>query len=390
MSYRDPYRDFPSDSSEDSENCNSDSDSQLLNCSNDFAYKNKLKMTTPVVPALRKEFLDMVPEFHGDTQLLPRFIEICEKLVTKFYNTVDINDFQNEYLMSSILSKIKGDAAVNISSCIISRWSDLKSALLNTYSDKRDIYTLNIEIVNLKQGNESPFNYYNKVQHLLNLQISHLKAHGNENEIFKLVVYFRNLALRVFLRGLREPLGSLMRTKNPPDLNSALNMLTNDFQTNIELLNSPRGRFGSRNNFFENKNVHNKPLQITNYAHNTQPKTNFSPHNEQRPSTSQSNNPNFNKTTNVFKSNPNHSFPKPTPMSTSTRNTFRANQNFSNHNYNPNYFRQNYGNSNRNYIAEELHNLGEQPLVEHPDDVDEGTFLDKVASENIKDKTSNC
>ncbi|XP_072380658.1 uncharacterized protein [Diabrotica undecimpunctata] len=134
------------------------------------------------LPQLKKEYLDMIPEFHGDVALLPRFIDICQKLVNKFYNITDPTDFQNEYLTSSILAKIKGDAAINISSCTIRTWENLKDALLNTYADKRDVYTLSIEITHLKQGNESPFEFLQKIQHLLNFQISLLQTGSNINE----------------------------------------------------------------------------------------------------------------------------------------------------------------------------------------------------------------
>lgn len=53
----------------------------------------------PLVPILKKkEYGDMIPEFHGEPELLFRFLEIGEKLVTKFLNVADPNDFQNEYL----------------------------------------------------------------------------------------------------------------------------------------------------------------------------------------------------------------------------------------------------------------------------------------------------
>lgn len=66
----------------------------------------------------------MIPEFNGESQLLPRFLEVCEKLNAKFYNKDDATDFQNEYLLSSIIAKIKGEAAVNISSYVIKNWID--------------------------------------------------------------------------------------------------------------------------------------------------------------------------------------------------------------------------------------------------------------------------
>uniref|UniRef100_A0A8D8VRL0 Uncharacterized protein n=1 Tax=Cacopsylla melanoneura TaxID=428564 RepID=A0A8D8VRL0_9HEMI len=44
---------------------------------------------------------------------------------------------------------------------------------------------------------------------------------GNE---ISMKEYVATLGLRTFLRGLREPRGNLMRTKNPKTLNEALNM----------------------------------------------------------------------------------------------------------------------------------------------------------------------
>lgn len=167
MSFRDRNNKYNSDSSD-----NSDSDSSVTNLSN-FKYRSRsplkskscttFNLAKMALPQLKQEYLGMVPEFNGEAELLPRFLSVGEKLVTKFYNAADPTDFQNEYLMSSLLAKIKGEAAVNISSSLINNWQDLKSALLNAYADKRDVYTLNIEMSELKQGNETPFDFYNKV-----------------------------------------------------------------------------------------------------------------------------------------------------------------------------------------------------------------------------------
>ncbi|XP_072392334.1 uncharacterized protein [Diabrotica undecimpunctata] len=112
------------------------------------------------IPQLQKEYLDMIPDFHGENTLLPRFVEMCEKLINKFFNTVDLDYFQNEYLMSSILAEVTGEAAINILACVVRTWQDPKDALLNTYADKRDIYTLSIEMSELKQNNKTPFEFF--------------------------------------------------------------------------------------------------------------------------------------------------------------------------------------------------------------------------------------
>lgn len=345
----------------------SDSNSQksltdLSDLFNNILNLNSEKENNMARPVIKKEYLDMVPDFKGEPELLPRFIEISEKLINKFYNHTDVNDFDNEYLLSSIFSKIKGQAAINISCCTINSFEDIKNALLNAYSDKRDIYTLQIEMTEFKQGlNESPFDFYNRIQKYLNLQISYINTKFVIESRHIIKEYCKNYALRVLLRGLKEPIGSLMRTKNPTDLNEALNMLTNDFQLDVKTkTNNPNIKINPKftpNTF--NYTI-KKPLQQ---------QFKFQPY----PSTSNANNfPNRNfsnqQTKNVFKPGINKNLSKPTPMSISTRNTFQRpqpqlNQNSQNRNTSNNFIPK--------FTSEELFNIDEQQNLESSDNCNE-------------------
>ena len=92
MSYNYQYH-SDSDSDRDIETSNETSDSEpelLTEILNKFRLNNNQKMATP---KLEKCYLDMIPDFHGDSKLLARFIEISEKLVKKFYNVADTTDF---------------------------------------------------------------------------------------------------------------------------------------------------------------------------------------------------------------------------------------------------------------------------------------------------------
>lgn len=339
---------------------------------------------------LKSEYLNMIPEFHGETELLPRFLEICEKLVTKFYITANPADFQNEYLMSSILSKVKGDAMLSISSCVIKNWSNLKTALLNTYSDKRDAYTLNIELVELRQGNENAFEFYNKIQHILNLKTAYITVHSDVPEAEVLIEYSRNLALRVLLRGLKDPIGSLMRAKNPADLNSALNMLTNDFQ--IESTKHSDKSFVKKPNFQPKQN------QQHNFKFYQPPQPTYFASNFPRPSNNLFNNnrPNFIQrppqpkpsTSNQNSGPPRNQYYKPTPMSISTQNTFRPQQN------NQRSFAQNQtrpSTSRPNFVFEELYNIeSEVPEnAENSENNDDSRFFREPASEETNFQNTN-
>lgn len=408
MSFRDrsPIRlsdidtDCDSDSNLDNQNLNSPDTNQSFT---DLILLENLNFNMTQTNAhaqiqiLKPEYLKMIPEFSGEMELLPRFIEISEKLVNKFYNTVDVADFQNEYLMSSIRSKIKGEATLHIANCTINTWEDLKTSLLNAYSDKRDSFTLNLEMSNLKQlSNESPFDFYNKLQRILNLQISYIKTHSsNATEANILTMYFQKYAVRILLRGLREPVGSLMRTKNPPDLNTALNMLTNDFQIEASIRNE------SNFNKISNQQKPGKPMQNkpnkTNYQFFQSP--NFSQNYSNKPYVSNQNqfvptkinqnqiaqNQNFSnktnfdrsKVTNSQRQNQNSKFYTPTPMSISTRNTTNQRP------IQQNYFRPN-ANSNQKYLVEELYNLEQTEPDENNSTeniIDDQNFLWKNASE---------
>lgn len=327
------------------------------------------------VPPLKAEYLQMIPDFNGETELLPVFIETCEKLVNRFYNAADVNDFQNDYLMSSIRTKIKGEAAINISSSLITNWAGLKSAISTAHCDKRDAYSLGIELTELKQGsNETCFDFYNKIQHLLNLQISYAKMHSPAEEARILSEYFKNYALRVLLRGLRDPIGSSMRTKNPTDLNIALYMLTNDFQLETSQINKNKpNKLSGQNNYNTSKFlkpfVNYKPLVNTKLQ---QPTTFWQP---PQPRFQTQFIPNNRSNSNVFKSNRPQKVQAPTPMSISTRNTFtRPPQR--------NFFRSD-PNETRNFISEELYNIDDTENAESE------TPINFLTEENICENSIN-
>lgn len=277
-------------------------------------------MTPPVqqqalqtVPILKREYLDMVPEFDGkQISTLNRFIEIADKLILKFYNYADSSDFQNEYLISSLRAKLKGPAADVVNNTNVTYWEDIKTALKAGFADKRDIYSLTIEMSQTRQTNETPFAYYNRIQKLLHLQISYLNCEL-PLQAPVLSEHYKNLALRILLRGLREPLGSLMRTKNPRTLAEALGMLTNDFQFSLDG-NLLFGQTLNNNNKFRNNN-NSKPAQqqIVKYI----PKPNQS--NWQPPKFNTNNQ--INKPQQIVRPGNNNNQYKQTPMSISTRNT---------------------------------------------------------------------
>ena len=178
----------------------------------------------------KDKFLSMVPEFTGQPETLTRFLKISDQLINKFFIRDDPDHFDNTYLIHSIVSKIKGDASAKLANHPLENWEEVKKALKNLYQDKRDLFTLNIELTKLEQKNDTPFVYYEKINALLNLiqNCITLTYSGQASET--LIKYHQDLSLRVFLKGLNEPLSSLLVTKGPESLGDAFSMLTNEYQ----------------------------------------------------------------------------------------------------------------------------------------------------------------
>lgn len=302
---------------------------------------------TMAPPELKSEHLKMVPVFSGEVELLSEFISICETMVKHFYDEANADNFQNIFLMSSLRSKIKGEAKLNLSSYNITNWRDLKTALLSTYGDKRDCYTLTVEMCGLTQTkNESPFEFHSKIQKYINLHSSFMDTHemSTQNDVRD---YVSKLGLRTFLRGLKEPLGALMRTKNPRDLGEALNILTNDFQ--IDAVKKP---YENNNNYNSNYNK-NKPystnttekyipphMQNKNNHNNSTSgsglfnpfRNNNSQQNINKPQSGMNKNQGNNNTNVWNRSTPGPSY-RPTPMSAMTTNPRLNNLEMTQENY---------------------------------------------------------
>src|ERR1700712_2701965 len=90
---------------------------------------NNLNIDNMPPHELKLEYLHILPEFHGEQALLSEFISTSEQLINRFYDNANLDNFQNVLLLKSIKNKIKGEAAVAISSYNINRWADLKTAL---------------------------------------------------------------------------------------------------------------------------------------------------------------------------------------------------------------------------------------------------------------------
>lgn len=292
----------------------------------------------------KPEYLKCVPEFDGNPNDLNRYLSICESLINNFYNVSNPNDFQNTFLLNSLIGKLSGTAKVVVNIQNVSTWDDLKETLRRNFADQRDESCLNRDLVMLRQqANEQPSQFYDRILQILNLLCSYIDIHEvtNSAKILKKSLY-SELALKTFLSGLKEPLGTTIRCMRPKNLAEALQFVVQENNTHyFQNLTRPIPRAQNHN-----PRAHQQPhfkMQQPSYSFpqsgptfpnfNTQspqhtffPRPNFS----RFPSQPINIRPNFNvpqrfptnsmvfgkrNQTNVFRPNQNKILPTPQPMS---------------------------------------------------------------------------
>lgn len=62
------------------------------------------------VPVLDIKNLSIIPTFDGNPNELHRFISASESILTHFFDTRNVNNFQNTLLLNGILNKLEGRA----------------------------------------------------------------------------------------------------------------------------------------------------------------------------------------------------------------------------------------------------------------------------------------
>lgn len=186
--------------------------------------------------------------------------------------------------MQAIRSKIIGDAdSVLELYGTEPNWNDIKSTLTTHFSDKRDETSLTRDLFKLTQTNTVE-EFYGSVSHSISLLVNLLNLNEQNNAVImaKKTLY-QELGLKVFLSGLKEPLGPIIRAQTPRNLKDALrlcleennyNYVKNPFRTAPQIPPKPQ--------FSQPKPItipYPKPFQFPqpSHYHSFQPKT-FQPY----------------------------------------------------------------------------------------------------------------
>lgn len=338
-------------------------------------------MATPINYALLRYQADNIPNFDGNTKILPRFLKASENLLRAFQDIANPEAPINICLLDTIFSKLRGRAADLI--CPrheLNTWELVKNVLVITFSDLRGMDCLEQELATLKPlQNETLLNFGNRIQDTRSLLFTKLNETIDDAQIKLIKLQMINeTACKTFINHLPYHIQLAVRLKTPDSLEQAMSY-TIEEQNFIEYRNQSQNKNNmmykpkplpqnvtpnrqyhpvnhqNQNNTYrqshpvnyQNQNYPNKqghPINYQNYSYRqnaqssfpnqnatmpmNRPSTSFNPTNRQSNSFQYPNtyNPNFRNNTpptNVFQSNPQNArfLPKPVPMDTSSGQT---------------------------------------------------------------------
>lgn len=326
---------------------------------------------------------DMLPEYSGGSKNLAYFVKQVETYIELLRKPEDHCIF-NRLLFEQVKSKLTGEARDVLISSNCNRWSELKEELLQRFGDPRSEELLAHDLNTCFQShNQSYEQYYETIKYKLQILLEHIsiRTPNRDIRISKENMYVQQ-ALSTFKAGILEPYCSHLLNIPTNSLEQALyecRKFDNE-KAQITFMNFMRHKT-KPGNFTKKPMVQNVRPQ----AHHTFNRS-FIPHVNNFSTNQQHHTSNFNNAprsavntqtrpaqnfNNNFSQNFNQNFSqnsqvrrnfaptqnKPTPMSISTRNTFRPPQS-------NNYFRQQ---SRPTFISEELYNIeNNSESIEHP------------------------
>lgn len=165
-----------------------------------------------------------VPDFDGNPNVLPRFINICDQIVMQYVSTAPGSELSNLCLLNGILNKITGTAACTINSNgIPESWAGIRAALINNFSDQRDETALYNDLSMATQGNKTPQEFYDQCQTLFSTIMTYVTLHESvKTTVEAKRALYKKVTMQAFVRGLKEPLGSRIRCMRPCTIEKAL------------------------------------------------------------------------------------------------------------------------------------------------------------------------
>lgn len=213
--------------------------------------------------------LKLIPTFNtAETQQVYRFVRSCDSAF-RLANTE-----QEQILLVYALNNITGTSASDIHCRQYTSWEDLKSYLIEKFSNVKTISHLNLELQSMFQKpSESITDYFHRVDLCRSKIIEKLNTEIKDGTLLGRMATTEETALSVFVNGLNSEIGTMLRTRSFQNLTLASRFAIEEEK--IRSMNS------TRQSLFKNNTSHSRPSaqrtqfvtnpRITNRAIDTYP-----------------------------------------------------------------------------------------------------------------------
>lgn len=162
-------------------------------------------------------------------QLIPEFDTNQPTQVYRFVRSGDsafnlANPTQTDILLVYTLNKITGSSSPDVHARQHASWNDLKSFLIQKFSQTKTLAHLNLELQSsFQKPNESITEYYHRVDLCRNKILDKLTAEISDISLAGRKTTTEETALSVFVNGVGSNLGTMLRTKGFTSLSEAGN-----------------------------------------------------------------------------------------------------------------------------------------------------------------------
>lgn len=206
-----------------------------------------------------------VKTYNGDRETLPAFLTNCENAMS--LASID----QQTVLCKFVISQLEGKAQVACSLKSFSSWSELKTFLKATFGEKKHATHLLSDLQHCKQSSNEDVTVYSlRVESILTrIQSDIHYSCKNDKELPGRIAAMEDLALNTFMLGLNPSISTIVRCKNPSNLNEAIQYAIDE----EKLYNLSRSNLRSSKQCSTcNKPGHNSSECFKNKKYNRDPK----------------------------------------------------------------------------------------------------------------------
>lgn len=159
-----------------------------------------------------------IKPYNGDKESLPAFLTNCDNAIS-LANADQIN-----VLCKYVISQLEGKAQVACSLKNFDSWDGIKNFLRATFGEKKHATHLLVDLQNCKQlPSEDVTQYSIRLESILTRMQSDIYYNCKQpNELVGRIAAMEDLALNTFLLGLNSSISNIVRCRNPPKLNDAI------------------------------------------------------------------------------------------------------------------------------------------------------------------------